>query len=287
MQLKHIRALCLFGFLGMAVLYMFSSCSNKSSERRTVKIAGSTTVLPVVSKAAEPFMAAHPGVKITVNPGGSGVGVKSVGSGLVDIGMVSREISEEETRNFPGVHFTVQAIGRDAVACVVSSEIYDSGVKTLSKKQIRKIYTGEIDNWKEVGGPDKSILAIDKEAHRGTRHVFMAYVFGDKKARAPGADLVSGSNNEEQTKIALSDAAIGMLSNAWINADVKGVGIDVAGKIIQPTIENIKNGSYPISRDLNLVTNGEPTGIVKAFIEYILSPAGQRIVEASGYVPVE
>ncbi|MGR3218443.1 MAG: phosphate ABC transporter substrate-binding protein [Candidatus Anammoxibacter sp.] len=253
----------------------------------TIKLAGSTTVLPVVAKASERFTAIHPDVRITVNPGGSGVGVKSVGNGLVDIGMASRSIDDAEIKNFQNVDFNVHVIGKDAVACVISSEIYDAGVRTLSKEQIRNIYSGKIDNWKDVGGPDKEIFCIDKERHRGTRHVFMAYVFGDKTAKAPGADLVSGSNNEEQTKIALSDTAIGMLSVAWINNDVKGIGINVEGEIIEPTIGNIRNGTYPISRDLNLITNGEPEGLVKEFINYILKPEGQKIVEESGYVAIK
>lgn len=282
--MKKIWSMSLVFFVfWMGVLCAFPAWAGKV----TIKTGGSTTVLPVVAKASERFMAIHPDVNITVNPGGSGVGVKSVGNGLVDIGMVSRSIDDDEIKNFPNVDFNVYVIGRDAVACVISSEIYDAGVKTLSKEQIRKIYFGEIDNWKEVGGPDKKIFCIDKERHRGTRHVFMAYVFGNKKAKAPGADLVSGSNNEEQTKIALSDTGIGMLSYAWINDDVKGVGIEVEGRIIEPTIENIKSGTYPISRDLNLITSGEPVGIIKDFIDYIFSAEGQKIVKESGYVAIK
>ncbi len=266
---------------------VFLPLSTVGAEKATIKMAGSTTVLPVAVRAAEKFMAVHPGINITINPGGSGVGAKSLGNGLVDIGMISRHITDEEIKNFPKIDFNVHVIGRDAVACVISSEIYDAGVKKLSREQIQKIYTGEIDNWKKVGGPDKSIFVIDKEAHRGTRHVFMAYIFGDENARTRGADLISGSNNEEQTKIALSDTAIGMLSHAWINKDVKGVGIEVNGPVIEPSIKNIKNGSYPISRNLSLITDGEPAGFAKEFIQYILSLEGQKIVEASGYVGIK
>jgi len=274
-------------FVTIFFLMAFSGISSVKAGQKMIKIAGSTTVLPIAARASEKFMAAHPDIEITVNPGGSGVGVKSLGMGMVDIGMASRDIDREEIQNFPKVDFKVHAVGRDAVACVISSEIFEAGVKTLSREEIRKIYSGKIDNWKEVGGPDKPIFCIDKEMHRGTRHVFMAYVFGDKKARAKGADLVSGSNNEEQTKVALSDSAIGMLSLAWINQDVRGVGIKEEGKVIEPTLENIRNGTYPISRDLNLLTNGKPTGVIKEFIDYILSPEGQKIVEASGYVAIQ
>ncbi|MFQ5681491.1 MAG: phosphate ABC transporter substrate-binding protein [Candidatus Omnitrophota bacterium] len=277
-------------FLGGCVfalcLCRAQACFARSPQERIIRVAGSTTVLPAVSRAAERFMRAHPGVRITVNPGGSGVGVKSLARGLVDIGMASREIDAEERNAFPAVDFNLWVIGRDAVACVVSSQIYEAGVNVLSKPDIRAIYSGEIGNWSDVGGPDRPILVIDKEMHRGTRHVFMAYVFGDKKARAEGADLVSGSNNEEQAKVALSDAAIGMLSLAWINKDVRGVGIKEQGKVINPTLENIRNGSYPISRNLNLITNGRPEGIVRQFIDYILGPEGQKIVEEMGYVAI-
>jgi phosphate transport system substrate-binding protein len=143
-----------------------------------------------------------------------------------------------------------------------------------------------IKNWKEVGGPDREIICIDKERHRGTRHVFMEFLFNDPKAMAKGADIVSGSNNEEQTKIALSDSAIGMLSAAWANQDVKEIGLKMNGKVIFPSRENIKNGIYPISRDLVFLTNGEPQGLVKEFIGFLLSEPGQKIIEESGYVSI-
>lgn len=257
------------------------------AEGVTIRITGSTTVLPVAARAAEDFMASHPELRITVNPGGSGLGVKSIGRGLADIGMVSREITAREKAHFKDTDFNVLIFARDAVACVVSSEVYNGGVKGLTKKEIRGIYSGLINNWKEVGGPDRPIFVIDKEAHRGTRHVFMEYVFGEKTPIAQGADLVSGANNEEQTKVSLSDSAIGMLSIAWINKDVRGVAIEEEGHAVEPTQENIINGSYPIARDLTFITNGPPRGEVKNFLDYILGPEGRKIIEASGYVPVK
>lgn len=242
------------------VIGLQTFCIAKIDNNLTIKISGSTTVLPIVAKASERFMEYHPDVRIIVNPSGSGVGVKTLGNGLIDIGMVSRNITAEEKKYFKDIDFRVFTVGRDAVSYVVSSEIYKAGVKKLSKEQIAKIYLGEIVNWKEVGGPDKKIFCVDKERHRGTRHVFMNYLFGNNRARTPGVDLVAGSNNEEQTKISLSDTAIGMLSNAWISDSVKGVGIDI---------------------------NGEPNGIVKEFINYMLSDNGQQIVKETGYVAIK
>jgi phosphate transport system substrate-binding protein len=269
-----------FGIILTIVMY---GCSKKEA----INVAGSTTVLPVVSKAAEQFKIKHPDVNIIVNAGGSGVGINQLGEGKVEIGMASRDITEAEIQKYPNTQFVTHSIGKDAVVPVVSSEIYDAGVQALTLEQIGRIYKGEITNWKEVGGPDQEILVVDKEKSRGTRHVFMKVVLGDKEAEAPGADLVLGSNNEEQTAIVQSDAAIGMLSHAWLNDDVKGLSIIMPGDfMVEPTLENIINGKYPITRDLLLLTNGEPQGNVKAFIDFILSKEGQEIVEESGYVRI-
>ncbi len=268
-------------FLFSLSVFLFS-CTRPEQ----VQVAGSTTVLPVVSRAAEQFKNAT-ATSVVVNAGGSGVGINQLGEGKIDIAMASRDITAHERGQFPGVVFTEWVIGYDAVIPVVSSEIYDAGVTGLSLAQIGAIYSGTITNWKEVGGPDRDILVVDKEAARGTRHVFMQAVLGDREAEAPGADLVLGSNNEEQTAIAQSDAAIGMLSHAWLNADVKGLAIITPqGERIEPVLANIASGRHPITRSLLLITNGEPEGEVKAFIDFILSEQGQNIVEASGYVGV-
>jgi phosphate transport system substrate-binding protein len=252
-----------------------------------IKIAGSTTVLPIASRAAETLNAKKNHSIYTVNAGGSGVGIHGVGSGLIQLGLISRNITEAEKERYSNVDLKVHLIGRDAVACVVSSEIFDKGVKSLTRQQIKDIYLGKIKNWKEVGGPDRRIVVIDKEMHRGTRHVFMQYVFGRQNARAPGARLVTGSNNEEQTKLSQSDAAIGMLSFAWVNEDVVAVAIRNGSTIIEPSLKNIQNETYPIMRNLSLVTAGNPSGTVKDFISFILSSAGQNIVREAGYVPTD
>lgn len=271
-------------FLNLLVLcILITSCNKKEA----INIAGSTTVLPIISVAAENFRKSNPNINIVVNEGGSGVGVNQLGEGKLDIGMVSRDITSEEIAQYPEVSFNPISIGKDAVVPVISSEIYNAGITSLTLAEIAKIYRGEIQNWQELGGPDKEILVIDKEASRGTRHVFMEIVLGDKEAVANGADLVLGSNNEEQTAIVQSDAAIGMLSNAWLNNDVKGLSIKMdSGEIIEPTLKNILNNQFPITRDLLIVTNGQPKGTVKAFIDYLLSDEGQKIVEDSGYVRI-
>ncbi|MEP0262487.1 phosphate ABC transporter substrate-binding protein [Dokdonia sp.] len=279
--MKHLLLLCVFAIL-------VSSCSNSSSNTKTITIAGSSTVLPIISNAAELYKETHPDIKIIVNAGGSGVGVNQVGSQKVNIGMISRDITSKEKGLYPSILFKTQAIGKDAVIPAISSEIYDAGITTLTLEQIAKIYKGEITNWSALQGPNKDILVIDKEKSRGTRHVFMATVMNNKEADAPGADLVLGSNNEEQTALVQSDAAIGMLSMAWLNNDVKGTSIQTPnGEPVAPTLSNIIEGKFPITRDLTIVTNGNPTGEVKNFIDFLLSPQGQSIVTDNGYVSIK
>ena len=274
-------------FLVLLVLSMSAFTSYSVHARQTViKVAGSSTVLPIVARAAEAFSARNPHIRVMVNAGGSGVGVTSVGHDLVHIGMVSRGISDSEKAGFPKADFQMHVIGRDAVACVVSSEIRDAGVTVLSKEDIRRIYRGEVTNWRQVGGPDREIVAVDKEFHRGTRHVFMSYVFGKSREKMLGVDLVTGSNNEQRTKVALSDAAIGMLSHAWLNSDVVGVGIRDGQTTLTLTDEHVQNGTYPMVRDLSVVTNGTPVGPANEFIAFLLSPDGQRLVHEMGYIPV-
>ena len=275
LKIAHICRTLIF-----AIYVALIACTPQDS----VLVAGSTTVLPVMSKAAEHFSQAT-GISVIVNAGGSGVGINQLAGGKISIGMVLRNITEKEKALYPDATLITHTIAKDAVVPVVSSEIYQAGITALTLKQIGQIYVGEISNWKQLDGPDKDILVIDKEASRGTRHVFMQAVLGDKEALAHGADLVLGANNEEQTAITQSDSAIGMLSHAWLNSDVKGLAISLAdGQRIEPNLQNVSNGSFPITRNLQLVTNGTPTGHSKELIEFILSTEGQKIVTESGYV---
>jgi len=278
-KMRNILILILSVILCVSII----SCAKKE----TIIIGGSTTVLPIISNAAEYFKGKNPNLNIIVNAGGSGVGVTQLGEGKIQIGMISRDLTDSEMKRHPDVNYIIHKIGKDAVVPVVSSEIYESGIKSLTIEQIGKIYKGEIDNWNVLGGPHRNILVIDKERSRGTRHIFMKFVLGHKDADAPGADLVLGSNNEEQTAISQSDAAIGMLSHAWLNDDVKGLSIIMPDKsVIDPILDNILNGTYPIARDLLLITNGEPVDKTRKFIDFVLSSEGQRIVEEAGYVSI-
>ncbi len=251
----------------------------------TIKVAGSTTVLPIVAEAAKLYRVIHPDLSLTVSGGGSGVGVANIERGIIDIGMASRPLSDSEVRRL-NTTTDVIPVARDAVAVAVSKVVYESGVQGLSLPQIAAIYRGEIRNWRELGGPDAPILVIDKEASRGTRHVFASVVLGNARARAPGATIITGSNNEEQAVISRSDQAIGMLSNAWLNDRVRAVAVGDGEHAILPTAENIASGRYAIKRDLNILVPKNSSDDVRGFVDFLRSEQGRMIVQAVGFHPV-
>ncbi|GAB6067930.1 phosphate ABC transporter substrate-binding protein [Methylothermus subterraneus] len=251
----------------------------------TVRVVGSSTVLPIVAEAAKEYQKRHPAVKITVAGGGSGVGIAAILQGSADLGMSSREPTAEEQTRLVGKAKLIP-LASDAVAVVVSKAVAEGGIRSLTLEQIAAIYRGEITNWKQLGGPDARILVIDKEPDRGTRHVFAQAVLGDAQTRAPGAMIVAGSNNEEQAIVARSDSAIGMLSNAWLTDRVRAVAVAAGGEPVLPTLENVQNGRYPISRDLFLLVPENAPPEVSGFVDFLLSPAGQAIVSRVGYLPV-
>lgn len=268
-------------YILMVLLGLLSACAAQDS----ISVSGSSTVLPIISRAAQAYSETA-GQRIIVNSGGSGVGFNQLAEGKTDIGMMSRDMTPTEKAQYAEHNFTPVAIGIDAVIPVVSSEIYEAGITALSLSEIAAIYKGEINNWSEIGGPNLDILVIDKEASRGTRHTFMKAVMGDATAKAPGADLVLGANNEEQTAMAQSDAAIGMISLAWINDDVKGLAIKDGANFIEPNLKIIAEGHYPIARDLIIVIRDDIKPEAQKFVDYILSPKGQSFVEAAGYIKI-
>lgn len=252
----------------------------------TIAVTGSTTLLPVVAQAAAIYHQQHPDITITVSGGGSGVGIASVIQGTAQLGMASRETTPGEQQQLQDNVDDV-VVASDAVAVVVSKAVWASGIRQLTLAQIASIYRGKITNWHQLGGIDAKILVIDKEASRGTRHVFAKAVLGSAHARAVGASIISGSNNEEQAIVARSNSAIGMLSNAWLNDRVRGMAIVVEGQAITPDIAHVRDGSYPIARGLHILRPHQASAATRDFVEFLLSPAGQKVVATVGYLPVK
>ena len=272
----------LFGALLMVSIVSFCGCvdggngtTNTANEKAIIKISGSTTVLPIAKETAKRYMMKHPNVQIEVSGGGSGFGVKQVGQGLVDIGMASRDLKASEKETYPDL--VVYNIGLDGVAVVVNP---NNPVSSLTKEQVKKIYAGEITNWKEVGGEDAPINVYTRDEESGTREVFHEKAL-DKGQITEKATVVQ-SNGAMKTAVKDDKNAIGYLSIGYLDSSVKGVKFDG----VEPTEENVKNGQYKVSRTLHMITKGEPTGAVKDYLDYVLSPEGQVVVKEKGYMSV-
>ena len=249
-----------------------------------LQLAGSTTVQPLAEVLAESFMEANPDVVIEIQGGGSSVGVTSAGDGTVAIGSASRAIKDSEMETYPDLN--VYTIAYDGIAVIVNPEL---DIPTLSVEQVRAIFSGSITNFSEVGGPDAEIVVVSREEGSGTRAAFEELVLTYKDANGESITdpitenaLLQQSNGQISTVVSTTPNTIGYLSFGYLSDAVKGVAIDT----IAPTIENVKNGTYSIFRPLNLLTNGEAQGLAKAFIDFILSDAGQEIV-AEDYITVK
>jgi len=243
-----------------------------------IQLAGSTTVQPLAEALAEAFMAENPGVTIEIQGGGSSVGVTTAGEGTVDIGNASRNVKESEFEEFPDLQ--VFTIAYDGIAVVTNPDL---DLPSLSVDQVKAIFAGVITNYTEVGGPDAEIIVVSREEGSGTRAAFEELVMqsGDTEAVISEDALLQQSNGQIRTTIAETPDTIGYLSFGFLDESIRKVAIDG----VEPTVENVKNDSYPVFRPLNMLTNGEPNPLAEAFLDFILSDAGQEIV-ANDYIDV-
>lgn len=251
----------------------------------TLRVNGSTTVNPVAAEAAE-ILRAEKKMTITVDTqGGSSGGISGVGDGSIDVGMSSKPVSDDDRHKYPKVRFVTTEIGRDAVALVVSADVYNGGVRALTKKQVLDIYEGRVSNWKSVGGPDRRIVFFNKEPGRGTWEVFAHWLYGDPKKAPVVSHPEVGGNEEGRMKVSATPGAITQLSASWANASVHAVSIRLDdGTVVAPVAAEIVSGRYPMSRPLFFVTNGPPTGQAKVLIDFVLSLRGQELVRKHGYL---
>ncbi|WP_028572160.1 phosphate ABC transporter substrate-binding protein [Desulfonatronum lacustre] len=241
----------------------------------SLDIAGGTAHIPVMNEAAKRIMTANPKVRITVAGGGTGIGVQKAGEGLVDIGNTGRPLSDEEVDRY-GLRSFAFAI--DGVAPVVHP---GNPVGNLSAQQIRDIFAGRITRWNEVNGNDAAIHVYGREEASGTHEVFWGKLL--KKEAVVGTANIIQSNGAMKVAVSQDVNAIGYMSIGHIDDNVKPLAVDG----VVPSQETAIDGSYPVIRHLFMNTKGEPDGLTKAFIDYVLSEDGADIVRASGYIPLK
>lgn len=245
-----------------------------------VTVMGSSTVMPLAEAAAEAFNLEQNDYLVSVNIGGTGAGILGIVERKYNIAMASRAVTEGEKQRF-GDNFQQFKIGMDGISIAVSDEIYQEGIRNLNKDQVKRIYSGEIANWNELGGPDKDIYVISREYGSGTRDDFNEAVMEDIGAETPGVDTVALSAAEVKTTISGSDRAIGYLGFNYLGGGVQSIAFNG----INPSYENIKLDIYELKRNLYFYTYGDPKPGAKAFIDFVLGPKGQQIAAEEGFIP--
>jgi len=249
----------------------------EASAEDQISIAGSTTVQPVAEKLGEIF-GEMTGAKVDVAGGGSSAGVKAAGDGTADIGNASREIKSSELETYPDL--VIFMIAKDGIAIVAHPEVT---VDELTKDQVREIFAGNITDWSEVGGAAAPITVISREEGSGTRGAFEEMVMGKEGPAITDGAIFQDSNGKVRTAVSSTPNSISFLSFGYLDDSVLAISVDN----VEPTVGNAVDGTYPVVRPLNMVTQGEPEGIVKDFLDWVFTPEGQTIIVDQGFIAVK
>lgn len=266
--------------LALAVL----TTAGAAHAARGVTVKGSDTMVILGQRWAERYMGKHPGEIIQVTGGGSGTGIAALINGTTDICQASRAMKEAEKRKLRDRFQTMGVeipVAKDGLAVYVHES---NPVESLSIDQLRSIFTGAVTNWKALGGPDSRIVLYSRENSSGTYvyfkdHVLKGQDYAASAQTLPGTAAVVNAVAKDPNGIGYGGAAYAK--------GVKEVAVSAAGKpAVRPNAETVASGAYPIARDLYFYTRTKPTGKLKQFVDYVLSPDGQSIVTSVGYFPV-
>lgn len=288
---------CIISGLLLALALIGVSCSSNASAQTSsgtasyIENKGSDTIVNLALAWAEKYQSIHKDVRISVTGGGSGTGIAALLNGTVDIANASRQIKDEEVdeAKSKGIDPVEFIIARDAIAVIVNPE---NPVSQLTLKQISDIYSGKINNWREVGGEDRPIVRLSRETNSGTHVYFLETVLrlgnSEEKTLFSMDTLLLPSSEGIIAEVRQNPNAIGYDGLGYVPDDLKMIAIaEDGGAYVLPAIETVNDKSYPIARDLYMYTNGEPAGVVKEYLDWILSPEAQEIVAELGFVPIE
>jgi phosphate transport system substrate-binding protein len=273
MEEKMVKKLLLISILCVT----FSLGSAIAADNVVIK--GSTTVLPITQAALEAYMKASPGVNISLSGGGSGEGIKGLIDKTADIATSSREIKpkEIELAKSKSVDPVAHIVAIDALTPIVHPR---NKVDGLTIDQLSQIYQGKIRNWKEVGGDDLQIVVVSRDSSSGTFESWGHLVLNNAKVN-PRAQMQASSGAVVQA-ISKNRYAIGYVGIGYLNQSVKALTVNG----VQASAKTALSKEYPVARPLYMYTDGQPAGVVAGFINFVLSPAGQKLVAREGFVPV-
>jgi phosphate transport system substrate-binding protein len=223
-------------------------------------------VQPLVEELAEAFMDQNPDANVSVQGGGSSAGIEAANKSTAQVGTTSRELKSEEK----GLGLTETMIAKDGIAVIVNS---GNSIAELTKEQVKKIFSGEVNDWSEIGGKKGPITVVVREEGSGTRVAFEEIVLG-KGAKLIANAIVQNSSGSVKTAVSKDINAIGFISLGSVDSEVKAVKVD---RVI-PSEASVIDGSYKISRPFLFLTKGTPDAATKAFIDFVFSAEGQKIV---------
>ena len=255
---------------------------NASSELSgMLTIEGSDTMVNIAQAWAEQFMEENPDVMITIRGGGSGAGIASLINGTVDFSLASRDVRESEFEDGAavGVDIIEHTTSYDGLAVVVNP---GSGMTAISMDDLGKIYRGEITNWAEVGGNDLDIVLIGRDSASGTFAFFQEKVVGDDNDYSTSMRNIQ-TNMGIVTEVSSNPGAVGYVGMGYLTDELVVLEIDgVLG-----TVDAVRDGTYPLARRMLMCSDGAPTGLAAAFLDWVQGAAGQAIVAEEGFVPID
>jgi phosphate transport system substrate-binding protein len=278
---------------------VMASCQARPAETpvagggvQAIQNKGSDTLVNLALAWAQAYANVNPNVLVSVTGGGSGTGIAALLNGTVDVANASRAMSPEEiaAARAAGFEPVQTTVALDAIGVVVHPS---NPINDLTFDQLSDIYAGRVTNWTQVGGEDRTIVLLSRESNSGTYLYFLENVVREGQSNrkdlfSPGA-LLMPSSEGIANEVQQNPNAIGYDGLGYISPLEKT--IRVAPKpgepFVEPTVDNVINGTYPISRPLYMITRGQPTGLVKEYLDWILSPDGQAIVRELGFVPLK
>jgi len=289
-----MKKLLIFLLLSSFLLASCGASNNSASDSAAnyIENKGSDTIVNLALAWAEKYQGDHPDIRISVTGGGSGTGIAALINNTVGIANASRQIKKEEIEEAQskGIEPVEHIIARDAIAVIVNPE---NPVKELTLKQISDIYSGRTTNWKDVGGEDRPIVKLSRETNSGTHVYFLETVLRlsskEDKTLFSMDTLLLPSSEGIIAEVRQNPNAIGYDGLGYVPHDLKMIAIakEAGGEYVLPSVETVNDKTYAVARDLYMYTNGEPTGAIKDYLDWILSPEAQQIVADLGFVPVK
>ena len=277
---------------GLSIFIAILSAPLEASNSNSIQIKGSDTMVNLVQAWSEEFMKNDSSAFLAVTGGGSGTGLAALINGTCDIAASSRQIKakEIELASKKGITPKEYSVALDGLAVVVHK---GNPVTQLTRDQLAGIFSGKINNWKEVGGTDLKIVVLSREVNSGTHVYFKEHVLrkGDSSSKAEFAPeaLLLPSSQAIADEVLQNPAAIGYYGMGYISKEhqVMAVALAPGTQPVAPSLENVTSGRYPISRPLFFYVNGEPSGLVKKFLDFCLSAEGQTLVATMDFVPLK